>query len=60
MSPREEIMVIRSSCGPDYQALCAGERPGGGRIAACLRANAASLSAPCKEALMGVRSRLRQ
>jgi hypothetical protein len=55
MSPREELMAIREACGPDYRALCAGERPGGGRIAACLRANAASLSGACKEALMGAR-----
>jgi hypothetical protein len=60
MSLREEAMIIRFSCGPDYRALCAGEPPGGGRIAACLRANAASLSAPCKAALMGARSRLRR
>lgn len=55
LSPREELMVIRQSCGPDYRALCAGERPGQGRIAACLRANAASLSEACKSALLGAR-----
>jgi hypothetical protein len=45
-------MLIRRACGPDYRALCGGERPGEGRIAACLRANAASLSDACKSALM--------
>ncbi|VTZ50959.1 Cysteine rich repeat-containing protein [Methylocella tundrae] len=55
LSPREEMMVIRRACGPDYRALCAGERPGQGRIAACLRANAASLSEACRTALLGAR-----
>ena len=55
MSLREEAMLIRRACGPDYRALCAGERPGGGRIAACLRSNAASLSGPCEAALMAAR-----
>ncbi len=55
MSLREELRVIREACGPDYRALCAGERPGQGRIADCLRANAASLSGPCKAALIGAR-----
>ncbi len=54
MSLREEVMLIRQACGPDYRALCAGERPGEGRIATCLRTNAASLSGPCKAALTAV------
>jgi hypothetical protein len=53
MSPRQEIAVLRQFCGADYRALCAGVRPGGGRAIACLRANAPSLSARCKGALMG-------
>lgn len=55
MSPSEELMAVREACGPDYRALCADERPGGGRIVACLRANAASLSDGCKAMLMRAR-----
>jgi hypothetical protein len=55
MSPRQEIAVLRGACGPDYRALCAGVPPGGGRVIACLRENAASLSMRCKAVLMAAR-----
>jgi hypothetical protein len=53
MSPRQELRVLRWSCGPDYRALCGGVPIGGGRVAACLRANGPSLSPRCRRALMG-------
>ena len=53
MSPREEMMVLRGSCGPDYHALCSGAPPGGGRVIDCLRANRASLSPQCRHTLSG-------
>ncbi len=53
LSLREELMLIRRACGPDYRALCAGARPGQGRAVACLRANQASLSPACQSALIG-------
>jgi hypothetical protein len=53
MSPRREFRILRWSCGPDYRALCGGVPLGGGRVAACLRANGPSLSPRCRRALMG-------
>jgi cysteine rich repeat protein len=51
MRPREELFVLRSACGGDVRSYCAGVEPGGGRIARCLGANAASLSPACKDVL---------
>jgi hypothetical protein len=51
MRPREELFVLRSACGGDVRSYCAGVEAGGGRIARCLGANAASLSPACKEVL---------
>jgi hypothetical protein len=53
MSPRQELRIIRFSCGPDYRMFCGGTPPGGGRVVACLRANQASLSPQCRRALAG-------
>ena len=55
MSPRQQLMVLRQSCGDDYRALCRGVALGGGRAIACLRANAASLSPQCFQALGAAR-----
>ncbi|MBV8664293.1 MAG: hypothetical protein JO107_14465, partial [Hyphomicrobiales bacterium] len=55
MSPRQEMAVLRSSCGRDFRALCGGVQPGGGRVIACLRANEPSLSPQCRQALMMAR-----
>jgi hypothetical protein len=51
MRPREELFVLRSACGGDVRALCAGVQPGGGRIIQCLATQAASLSPACKDVL---------
>jgi hypothetical protein len=51
MRPREELFVLRSACGGDVRALCAGVQPGGGRIIQCLATQAASLSPACKGVL---------
>jgi Cysteine rich repeat len=37
-----------SACRADASAHCAGTRPGGGRIAACLKQHEAQLSPDCK------------
>jgi hypothetical protein len=37
------------ACEEDIHAFCPGTQPGGGRIAACLKQNAASLSPACKK-----------
>ncbi len=51
LRPREEVFVVRSACGGDVRALCGTISPGGGRIAMCLAAQAASLSPACREVL---------
>lgn len=51
MRPREELFVLRSACGADVRSICGGVEPGGGRILACLAANAAQLSPACKDVL---------
>jgi hypothetical protein len=51
MRPREELFVLRSACGGDVRALCAGVPVGGGRIVRCLATQAASLSPACKGVL---------
>lgn len=51
MLPREELFVLRSACGADVRALCAGVAPGGGRLMQCLAAQSASLSPGCRGVL---------
>ncbi|MGO4717103.1 cysteine rich repeat-containing protein [Bradyrhizobium sp. 2TAF24] len=55
MSPRQEIVLVRSSCGRDFRMLCGDVPLGGGRVIECLRANEASLSARCQSAMAGLR-----
>jgi hypothetical protein len=57
MSPRQEMRILRFSCGADYRAICGGVPLGGGRVVACLRANEASLSPQCRQALRGALQR---
>jgi len=51
MRPREVLFVVRSACGADVRALCAGVDPGGGRIIQCLATQSASLSPDCRSLL---------
>ncbi len=37
------------SCKADLAKFCPDAKPGGGQVAACLKKNAAQLSAPCKQ-----------
>jgi hypothetical protein len=57
MTPRQEVALMRHACGPDYRAYCSGIRPGGGRALACLEDHSASLSRPCRSALLAARQR---
>ncbi|TXR49834.1 hypothetical protein FVA77_07405 [Phyllobacterium endophyticum] len=50
-TPREEIAIVRQSCGPDFRRLCSSVALGGGRAIACLRNNLASLSPTCQKVL---------
>jgi len=56
MSLREEIRLVRHTCGPEFRQLCGGVILGGGRAVGCLRENEAELSQQCKMALLVVRS----
>jgi hypothetical protein len=53
MSRRQEMMVLRADCGPDFRRLCYGVQPGGGRAIACLYAHGPQLSPVCRGALQG-------
>jgi hypothetical protein len=53
MLPRRALMVL-AQCRPDQQRLCAGVPAGGGKIFACLAANAQQLSPICYDALARV------
>jgi hypothetical protein len=57
MRPREELFVMRSACGGDVRALCAGIPVGGGRIIQCLATQAAALSPACKDVLAAFAAR---
>jgi hypothetical protein len=54
MRPREALAILRI-CSGDKRRLCGDMPPGGGRIIACLAANAASLSPGCRAALSAAR-----
>ena len=41
----------KQACKADYSRLCAGTRPGGGRVRKCFSDNYGELSAGCKQAL---------
>ncbi|MBV8751951.1 MAG: cysteine rich repeat-containing protein [Hyphomicrobiales bacterium] len=51
VSPREVFFLIRTACGPDFRAYCAGAGFGRGGAIGCLRENAANLSPTCRNAL---------
>ncbi len=48
------------ACRPDVERLCAGIPQGGGRIAACLKANEAQVSAACKAEIASVARKARE
>ncbi len=50
-SPREEVMIVRESCGPDFRAFCRMVPIGGGRVIACLRDNLQRVSPACHKVL---------
>ena len=43
--------AIRQSCRADFQSRCSGVSPGGQAALTCLQQNAATVSAPCQQAL---------
>ncbi len=47
---------VRQACAGDAKALCSGIKPGGGRLAACMRDNTDKLSQGCRQALSAARA----
>ncbi len=45
---RQHFHAAREACQGDVAAFCANVKPGGGRIAACLKEHASELSDACK------------
>jgi hypothetical protein len=45
---KKRVSELREACEDDALRLCAGVKPGGGRILKCLRENANELSPECK------------
>ncbi|WKA29249.1 cysteine rich repeat-containing protein [Bradyrhizobium roseum] len=48
---RSEAKTLMLVCRSDYDRLCAGVQPGGGRILACLHEHSHQLSAACGQAM---------
>jgi hypothetical protein len=46
---------VQAACAADVQKLCAGIRPGGGRIIACLKQHQDQVSNQCKQAIVKAR-----
>ena len=45
----EERKAVRAACTDDAKKLCAGVRPGQGRLISCMQANLKDLSPACRE-----------
>ncbi len=50
-TPRQEVRIVRETCGGDFRRLCSTVPLGGGRGIACLRENLSHLSAGCQKVL---------
>ena len=48
---RSEAMALMQVCRADYDRLCGGVLPGGGRILACLQSHANQLSPGCGQVM---------
>jgi hypothetical protein len=44
----KQLKGVQKACEDDIMVFCEGVKPGGGRIAQCLKANASKLSPQCK------------
>ena len=52
-APSEQaVAAARAACEADIQKLCAGVKPGGGRILACLKQHKDQVSDGCKQAVV--------
>ena len=48
---RGEVIALMQVCRSDYDRLCAGVVPGGGRVLACLQNHTNQLSTACGQAM---------
>jgi cysteine rich repeat protein len=48
---RGEAIALMQVCRGDYDRLCAGVQPGGGRVLACLQNHTSQLSTACGQAM---------
>jgi Cysteine rich repeat len=48
---RSEAVALMQICRADYDRLCSGVTPGGGRVIACLQSHASQLGAACAQAM---------
>jgi len=53
---QDQAAAMQKACAADYQTLCSGTRPGGGRVIACFTAHSDKLSADCLQALQHART----
>jgi hypothetical protein len=51
VAPIQVFALVRTKCRAEYRAYCSDVDVGGGRVVACLQANAASLSPTCQSGL---------
>jgi hypothetical protein len=51
VAPIQVFALVRTKCRAEYRAYCSDVDIGGGRVVACLQANAASLSPTCQSGL---------
>ncbi|HWE22408.1 MAG TPA: cysteine rich repeat-containing protein [Myxococcales bacterium] len=54
---RALIQDVQQACRDDANKFCSGIRPGGGRIAACLKSHQSELSQPCTAAVKDAKDR---
>jgi hypothetical protein len=52
MSRRQEMHLLRTDCGADFQKFCGDVQLGGGRGLACLREHQTQLTSLCQSALL--------
>ena len=50
-SAQEGLFTSERDCATDVQSLCAGVKPGGGRVLACLQSHVSELSVGCSTIL---------